>query len=704
MWGRLLAGMGILAALAAPVTAAPLFPDVPENHWARDAVATLAARGIVEGYPDGTFKGDRAATRWEVAMVVARLLARMEQEHATFATKAELEELRKLAAALREELDALGVRVTNLEEATDRLDMRVSDLERIRFYGRMHAIGVANNLEGTPNIGTAVNPGIDWSSGRLLVEGSGYTVMGLLGLNADISDDILAGAEFVGFVSQGDLPVDQYWGVSAPWLVNPWTSRGSPVPGVQPDNNQPFTRMVLDNFWIRHKPSDTRLIVGSYFARYFADYIFNGARNPNINEPRWLPLYGADVTGSIGGRDSGFKYEAFYSIDPDLALYRTQSMGGTLRYEFEDDRGLISFHGAQHRNENRNDGFVVGAAGPLIPLPSVPFTGPGAPPVAPGAWLGQPLGAPAAVPQFFVGPQSEFTWGLDASYIVEQAHDVRLFGEYANSSYNPDTTGLAFTTTTAGNLYRFGVGAEPIEQLALNLEFVHVDPTYDPFIVAYPTPPAIPVFLPYGTYYSAYYQMHDYLEYPNNREGIRFRGNYTFNDDNTSVYLLYGHLTQVKATTPAQVQTPGNIEPLFPMLQAGGTQRGTVDSLGAGLSHDFDFGLEADFAYFRYNIARSAPAVDDVDLLQNVWRIDLAYPVTDVLDLRAGYWQMDYSGHTGVLNTSFAQQIPSVGLDYQWAEDLNVSVDYRWFNFDQRAFAGADYTGNQLMVEMKLDF
>ena len=65
--------------LAAPAFAAPLFPDVPENHWARDAVATLAAKGIVEGYPDGTFKGDRNATRWEVAMMVARLLGQMEQ-------------------------------------------------------------------------------------------------------------------------------------------------------------------------------------------------------------------------------------------------------------------------------------------------------------------------------------------------------------------------------------------------------------------------------------------------------------------------------------------------------------------------------------------------------------------------------------------------------------------------------------------------
>ncbi len=107
-WGRVLAGVMLLAALTMPAMAAPLFPDVPENHWASDAVRSLAARGLVEGYPDGTFKGDRAATRWEVAMVVARLLAKMEQEHTTFATKAELDELRRLTEALREELAALG--------------------------------------------------------------------------------------------------------------------------------------------------------------------------------------------------------------------------------------------------------------------------------------------------------------------------------------------------------------------------------------------------------------------------------------------------------------------------------------------------------------------------------------------------------------------------------------------------------------------
>ncbi|MGH2361504.1 MAG: S-layer homology domain-containing protein [bacterium] len=64
-------------ALVAPALAQP-FADVPTDHWAYDAIAELAAKGLVEGYPDGAFRGDRAMTRYEMAMVVARLLARIE--------------------------------------------------------------------------------------------------------------------------------------------------------------------------------------------------------------------------------------------------------------------------------------------------------------------------------------------------------------------------------------------------------------------------------------------------------------------------------------------------------------------------------------------------------------------------------------------------------------------------------------------------
>ena len=51
-----------------------LFPDVPENHWAYDYVATLAGNGVIVGYPDGQFGGDRMMTRYEMAALIYRAM------------------------------------------------------------------------------------------------------------------------------------------------------------------------------------------------------------------------------------------------------------------------------------------------------------------------------------------------------------------------------------------------------------------------------------------------------------------------------------------------------------------------------------------------------------------------------------------------------------------------------------------------------
>ncbi|MEN6302945.1 MAG: S-layer homology domain-containing protein, partial [Armatimonadia bacterium] len=70
----------ILVAILAVIAVAPCFAQanpaqtVPFDHWAYDAVNQLVERGIIIGYPDGTFKGDRAMTRYEFAMAISRLL------------------------------------------------------------------------------------------------------------------------------------------------------------------------------------------------------------------------------------------------------------------------------------------------------------------------------------------------------------------------------------------------------------------------------------------------------------------------------------------------------------------------------------------------------------------------------------------------------------------------------------------------------
>ena len=56
-----------------------LFPDVPSNHWAYEAVEGLRQRGLVIGYEDGNFKGDRLLTRYEFAQIVYRALQRAQE-------------------------------------------------------------------------------------------------------------------------------------------------------------------------------------------------------------------------------------------------------------------------------------------------------------------------------------------------------------------------------------------------------------------------------------------------------------------------------------------------------------------------------------------------------------------------------------------------------------------------------------------------
>src|ERR1700754_3585591 len=111
------AALACLVAVATPLRApATPFNDVPQSRWAYDAIASLAADGLIDGYPDGSFKGDRPLTRYEMAAIVARVVARIQAVGASTASKTDLEKLQKLIDALKDELDALGVRVTNVED------------------------------------------------------------------------------------------------------------------------------------------------------------------------------------------------------------------------------------------------------------------------------------------------------------------------------------------------------------------------------------------------------------------------------------------------------------------------------------------------------------------------------------------------------------------------------------------------------------
>ena len=117
------------ACAAVTVSAANPFTDVSADDWAYQAVASLSDEGVIDGYPDGTFRGDKHVTRYEIAQIVARLMAKEDTLNAS-----QKETLAKLSSQYAKELKDLGVRIAELEKkrgATDLItELRVQSIDR----------------------------------------------------------------------------------------------------------------------------------------------------------------------------------------------------------------------------------------------------------------------------------------------------------------------------------------------------------------------------------------------------------------------------------------------------------------------------------------------------------------------------------------------------------------------------------------------
>ena len=122
----LVLAMAMALGVTASAYAANPFSDVPAGHWAYDAVNKLAAEGVVEGYPDGTYGGDRLMTRYEMAQITAKAMAKGANAD-------------RLAAEFAGELDSLGVRAANLEKKSD--NVRITGQIRYEYGDRGGDLG-----------------------------------------------------------------------------------------------------------------------------------------------------------------------------------------------------------------------------------------------------------------------------------------------------------------------------------------------------------------------------------------------------------------------------------------------------------------------------------------------------------------------------------------------------------------------------------
>jgi len=178
------------------------FVDVPAKHWAYGSISQLANAGIIDGYGDGTFRGDQLMTRYEMAQIVAKAMAKSDKADA--ASKATID---KLAVEFAAELNNLGVRVSKLEANASsikfsgdarlryvdtgatgdaqkfsqrfRLNMTSNVNDNTSFYGRFMVLN--HNEMGTYN--TAVN---DTQLDRFNVTDAAFTTKNFLGTSLTV--------------------------------------------------------------------------------------------------------------------------------------------------------------------------------------------------------------------------------------------------------------------------------------------------------------------------------------------------------------------------------------------------------------------------------------------------------------------------------------------------------------------------------------
>lgn len=648
--------------------AAPLFPDQNQSHWANDAVASLAAQGLITGYPDGTFKGDRAITRWEVAMIVARLLSKMETAQATFLTKAQLQEVRDLARALQDELSALGVRVTNIEEKASQLDKRVSELERITFYGSVEARVVAQTFSNDGNVdndnqrrgtgargvpyldynnlvgsaagatirpqATGAVPVVDYRYGKALANGAGFTSKATLGLKIKVSPDVDAGAEFVAFTSQGNQVVDGYQGVSAPWLLNPFTANLSTSLAAEGQNHTPLTSMVLDHAWVVHKPSKIKLRLGSIDTLSMDKFVFQGQPNLGIYGPKVFPGFGFRLTGEDRIFDSwDINWEAFATkIGGAYAFlglnYQQICWGADVSFKHPLGESRINF--ARYLDDS--DGTNPLGSGLLGNATNVPY---GAAstfyPVQwvnpPGYFAGQssnlaragsnvlpttvdnrPIAGwnPAADNAIGFsgggnfGPQASTIIGTSSNYNFNLNDDLKLTlrTEGANSVWKPNRNS---TYTSSGNLLKGELGLNFVpHQLEFSVGYLSVDPNYNPVLQP---GNLLGVRFVRTWNHLGRFTVHDSVNYPHNRQGIFTKGSWKFaglaKDSSDEGSLSWkANFFEQKKTSLYDVRVPRNGDGLGTPTQAVlGFSPGYIDSVFAGFASRYQYGATSSSSF-----------------------------------------------------------------------------------------------------------
>lgn len=343
----------------APVIAQGAFTDVPEEHWAYDAVEQLQQEGLIAGYPNGTFVGKNPITRYEFATVIQRLLPLIEAaggktapaatatpsldnyvtktelntalggikpaDMAGLAKKSDVDVVSKLVNEFKDELAALGVDVDGVKRDLATLSARVdaieNELKRVRIEGSVNIFGVTVANKSKANVLTDIDSRTTGSltdgpiRSAAVVNDFDLNITGRVNENVTATAKINAGnyLSYVGDVAAGSTarmlsPGDSFFPYYTYVTAN--TSAGKLVMGRFGMQLTPYTFKMIDqdSYTTNVKtdsgdyPVDGAKLDGSLMG---VDWTLFAVKNDNNAFAATLVSQASMITHGVGGASVG---------------------------------------------------------------------------------------------------------------------------------------------------------------------------------------------------------------------------------------------------------------------------------------------------------------------------------------------------------------------------------------------------------------
>ena len=281
----------VVGAASTTFAAANPFSDVPADSWAYDAVTTLAADGVIDGYPDGTYKGQNTMTRYEMAQIVARAMAKTDLE------KADKALVDKLAAEFAEELDNLGVRVADLEKKSDNvkwggeLRYRYYDIDRDSKAGDETHNKVLFRLEPKAYIGNSgwtANARLDYEMNLSTDENNDGVVVDRAYVEGPLFGATVTAGRTPVFTAQGLLFDDRISGGTVAFGSDEFKTTLAAGRYSEDDHSKGNAKDITAEYYgvqFDYTPNDNLALNAGYTAltgidaKYKADYVLNADDN-----------------------------------------------------------------------------------------------------------------------------------------------------------------------------------------------------------------------------------------------------------------------------------------------------------------------------------------------------------------------------------------------------------------------------------------